>query len=353
VAAVLGVVVGLVLPLTAAPTGVAGTGSAVARPTGSAAAADVAPSARVDGAPLAAWTGGGLVSGTPTTYRAASDNFAQVGGCTFYASNSAAGAWCSAGGYHGTPQSLQAYLHGREFHYCRYFDIPNGFYLNAPPRPGGEYMLKGCFRDVDFTRPWGGQDVEIDIMSTFVEDGTDITLPAYMDRFWDHQADTNFYPVPRISIAPTFPARVGTYTFFHTYWFEALDNSERVQPRLNIPYNTLTEGTAHLRAEIDRVTIRPEPGEDEIDCGRAEIPFDPDADDAIPESEGGDQESDCWTVYDHSSADREKGTVSLRATAYWRVWVERQDGSTVPLGTYHFEASQRLPVAEVQTIVDW
>ena len=89
------------------------------------------------------------------------------------------------------------------------------------------------------------------------------------------------------------------------------------------------------------------------DCGDADIPFRFDIDDYVPVEEGGDQPSDCWFVYTHSSADENNGLIQMRATAHWQVHVENAAGATVlNLGSFFYEIDRRMAVAEVQSIVD-
>ena len=349
---------GVLLALVVAST--AGTASAADPPTARAAVSSVArtlvaPGTAVSASSAASWTAGGLIatSAPRTQAVSSSSGFVSVGGCTFYATSASAGAYCSSG-VPGDVVTLAEYLHGRPFVPCRYFPLPEGMYLNAPVQPGGEWRLKACFQNVDMQRSWGGRSVEVEIFQQFVRDGEEPELPDYMDAFWNFQADRNYYPIPRISFGPSNPARVGAYTYFWTTWVEALDNGKEAEPDYRIRYNT-GEGLMYLHATIHDVVIHPglvEMGP--IDCGKADVVFDVDASDAIPDSEGGSQPSECWTQYTHSTASRDDDTVQVRATAYWRVTVERPDGSVrASLGDFHYETNQRLAVAEIQTLTDW
>lgn len=306
------------------------------------------------------WTAGGLIETTaPPVSRAvaATSGFAQVGGCTFYASSSSTGGFCSAGGVTGVAQSLEAWLAGREFYPCRYTDLPEGMVVNAPAPDGGRWMLRACFEGFDLSQPWGGTDVKVEIRAQWVKDGNrgETVIPGYMEEFWDVQSSFNYYPLPRINTAPSTPFRVGTYSYFWATWVEALDSSQAAEPEFRIAYPTTTQGIVYLHAEIVNIRIRPGvEGMDPVDCGAADIPFEREAQDSIPRSEGGDQESDCWTVYEHSTATAERLSVPMEAEATWQVTVE--DGAGNPLadlGMPSYTMTQRISVAEVQTLTDW
>lgn len=317
----------------------------------------------ISGAPLSAWTAGGLIEPSGRSQFAASSEsgFGQVGGCVFYASSSSAGGYCATGGgITGPAQSLAAWLHGQEFYRCRFMPVPDGMYINAPDRPGGRWMLKACFQNYELSEPWGGRDTTVEIFIQFVKNDEDLsrppyTLPGYMEQFWDYQANRNYYPIPRISVGPKSYALVNTYTFFWTSWVDAIDSSKQVDPDYKIPYQTLTLGEVYLHAAIGKVTIHPGLQEmEKIECGKADVPFDPEASDYIPDSEGGDQPSECFTVYEHSTASRDEDTLQIRATAYWRVTVEDANGEILAdLGLHHYEADQRMAVAEVQTLTGY
>lgn len=318
------------------------------------------------------WTAGGLIdvdqaataplplgtqtqSQAPATSSAPGGGFAQVGTCTFYATSASAGGYCghSGGGSH--PPSLQAWLDGRPFVPCRFLPVPPGMVLNTGSAPGGTWMLKACFANWDPTEPWGGHDMIVDIYAQWVPDGTDISIPGYMLEFWSYAARTNFYPVPRISVGPTVPALVGTYTYFWATWVEAQDSAQPAKEDYRIAYDTGTAGTVYLHMKVHDVVVHPGiPEMDEVHCGLAKVAFDDSAADAIPRSEGGSQDSECWLRYEHSTAFHDTLTVLIHADAYWRVTVEDEGGRVLRnLGDFHYTAYQRLAVAEVQTLVDW
>lgn len=105
-----------------------GTGAAAARTDQSSLPALAGPGVA---APAAAtgWTAGGLITGVgaPRTAAMAPNGFAHVGGCVFYASSTYAGGYCPSGavGSGGPrPPSLRAWLDGREFTACRFFEFP-------------------------------------------------------------------------------------------------------------------------------------------------------------------------------------------------------------------------------------
>jgi hypothetical protein len=311
------------------------------------------------------WTAGGLIGANPGSFptqrltAGVSGNggpgFAQVGACTFYATGASAGGYCGAGYGGPHPPSLQAWLAGRPFIPCRYFDVPAGMVINAGSAPGGRWMLKACFEHVDPTQPWGGRNMIVDIFGEWVPDGKDIDIPGYMETFWSHVAHENFYPVPRISVGPTQPALVDTYTFFWASWVKAQDSTQPAEENYRIAYNTLTEGMVYLHMRVHDVVINPGvEGMDPVHCGIARKQFDTGAPDAIPRSEGGSQDSECWLRYAHSTAFRDNQTVTIHADAYWHVTVETPGGQVLrDLGDFHYAAYQRLGVAEVQTLVDW
>ncbi len=311
-----------------------------------------------------AWTAGGLIASGPVGSQAlgagapdvGGSGFAQVGACTFYATSASAGGYCGAGYGGASPPTLQAWLAGRPFIPCRYLEVPTGMVINGGAAPGGHWMLKACFANWDPQEPWGGRDLIVEIYGEWVRDGRDISIPGYMREFWAHAAQENFYPVPRISVGPTQPALVDTYTFFWTTWVKAQDSGQPAEENYRIPYNTLTQGTVYLHMRVHDVVIHPGiTAMDPVHCGLAAQEFDSSAPDAIPSSQGGSQRSDCWLMYTHSTAfNADTQTVQIRAEAYWHVTVETPDGQVLrDLGDFHYAAFQRLAVAEVQTLVDW
>lgn len=348
---------------SAATSGRSGAISAASAGGAPVAAARAARSpAAITGAPVSAWTAGGLISSPrPTTYEASSSGVGQYGGCTFYASSSSAGAYCAAGsGITGPTQSLQGWLGGRPFYKCKFTPVPDGMYLNVPQRPDGSWMLMVCFQHVDMSQPWGGADTSVDLFTHFVKHGAKLNqppykLPGYMEQFWDYQRSRNFYPVPRISVGPKSYALVNTYTFYWATWWDAIDSQQPAESDYTVDVNTLTAGTVKLHVRINEVTIYPgAPGLDPIPCGAADVPFQPQARDYIPAAEGGDQPSDCYTVYEHSSASLNDDLVQIRATTDWHVTVEDGGGNTVvDLGHYGYQAEQRLAVVEVQTLTGY
>lgn len=318
--------------------------------------------AAISGVPLSAWTAGGLISSPrPATYEASSSGVGHYGGCTFYASSSSAGAYCAAGsGVTGPAQSLQAWLGGRPFYKCKYTPVPDGMYLNVPQRPDGTWMLMVCFQNYDLSQPWGGADTSVDMFAHFVKHGAKLgeppyRLPGYMEQFWNYQSSRNFYPVPRISVGPKSYALVNTYTYYWATWWDAIDSQQPAESDYTVDVNTLTAGTVKLHVRINEVTIHPgQRGMDLVNCGAADVPFDPQARDYVPDAEGGDQPSDCYAVYDHSSASLDDDLVQIRATTDWHVTVEDGGGNAVvDLGHYGYQAEQRLAVAEVQTLTGY
>lgn len=337
------------------------TSSATTTPHAQSSRAPVSAAA-ISGAPVSAWTAGGLITATgPATFAASGSGVGQYGGCTFYASSSSAGAYCAAGnGVTGPAQSLRAWLGGKPFYQCKFTPVPDGMYLNVPPRPNGTWMLKVCFQDYDLSLPWGGADTSVELFAQFVKSGERLdqppyTLPGYMEQFWNYQTSRNFYPVPRISVGPKSYALVNAYTYFWTTWWDAIDSTKPAKSDYTVPVNTLTAGAVILHVRISEVTIHPGwPDMADINCGAADVPFDPHARDYVPRAEGGDQPSDCYTLYEHSSAPRDLQTVQIRATTDWHVTVEDGSGATIiDLGHFGYQAEQRLGVAEVQTLTGY
>ena len=321
-------------------------------------------SVQTAGPSTGAWTAGGLIGGVSqpaTSALSAGNGFASVGGCVFYASSTYAGGYCPSGGYSydgPQPPSLRKWLNGRAFTACRFTELPPGMVINAYEPPGGHFMLKTCLQGYDFARPWNDQHITVEIYAQWVPDEhfQEWThVDDWMETFWDVQSDKNYYPLPRISSGPSAPVRVGTYQYFWATWIAALNSREKAQPSFRVPYNTFTQGTVYLHAHLADFVIDPgQEGLEDVPCGQADVPFDPDARDSIPRSEGGDQESTCWTVYQHSSASEERGFVLIHGLATWRVTVENANGDVLAsLGDHSYTVKQRLAVGEVQTLNDW
>ncbi len=353
-------------PLTRALTAVVLTSACLVAASSAGSAGDAPPRHAVATADAAAtvrsssWTAGGLIdtSTAAPSPAVAPSGFAQVGGCTFYASSASAGGYCSSGGGSAIQApTLAAWLHGRTFYPCRFFPVPDGMVINAPSPNGGRWMLKACFTGFDLNRPWGGPDIHVEIAAQWVKDNEETRVPGdeYMDDFWSIQSDRNYYPLPRINYAPSTPFRVGNYSFFWATWVKALNSTKEARPEYRIPYNTTTQGTVWLHAKVENVRLYSGvEGSEPIDCGVANDAFDPNAHDAIPRSEGGDQESDCWTVFEHSTATEDRLTVQMRGQATWRVTVEDGSGQVLAnLGDFSYTVTQRLAVGEVQNLVDW
>lgn len=356
--------------LTLAAVGVVDSASAGARASAGQLSAVTEAPLRENAA--SSWTAGGLIDVDPRSIQVqrltapsdgvqsspatGSSGFAQVGACTFYATSASAGGYCG-GGYGGaSPPSLQAWLDGRPFIPCRFLDVPEGMVINSGSAPGGRWMLKACFENWDPTQPWGGRDMIVDILGEWVPDGKDISIPGYMLDFWAYAARQNYYPVPRISVGPTQPALVDTYTFFWATWVKAQNTDEPAEENYRIAYDTLTQGTVYLHMRVHDVVIYPGISEmDPVHCGIAKMEFDRSAPDAVPQSAGGTQRSECWLKYAHSTAfHTDTQTVMIHADAYWHVTIESPGGAVLSdLGDFHYSAFQRLGVAEVQTLVDW
>lgn len=336
---------------------------AAAAPSSAAAAPPVAASAGAQAAPAAApvgaYTAGGLVANgaaAPGPAAAAPSGFGSVGNCTFYATSALAGGYCLSGVAYGRPESLREWLGGRPFSYCRYVDVPEGMWLHVVyDKPGGRWMLKICIQNVDFSRPWGGTDTNLEVYTEWIPNGADIDIPDHMEQFWAVHDDRNYYPLPRITVGPTNTAYVGTYSYFWARWVKDWgDIGTTTEPEYRIPYRT-SGGTVYLHAWITDLTF--DPGRPDMEpkrCGRAETSFQYDLDNYVPIEEGGEQPSTCWFVYTHSSADNEEmGTVKARATANWRVQVEDAAGNPrLDLGAHFYEVDRRIAVAEIQSIVD-
>lgn len=230
--------------------------------------------------------------------------------------------------------------------------------VNAYEPPGGHFMMKTCLQGYDFAQPWGGQHISVEVYAQWVpNDKYDewTHVDPWMEDLWDKVSARNYYPLPRIGSGPSAPVRVGTYQYFWATWIKALNGSEETQPSFRKPYATLSQGTVFLHARLHDLVIDPGgEGMDDIPCGQADVPFDPEARDTVPRSEGGDQPSSCWTVYEHSSANQDRGFVLLKGVATWRVTVEDAAGNELArLGDFTYTVSQRLAVGEVQPLTDW
>jgi hypothetical protein len=336
----------------------------------SAGAASAAPSPRATGSLVRAaapttsgWTAGGLISGVSQPATSAlppSNGFATVGGCVFYAASTYAGGYCPSGGYSydgPQPPSLRKWLNGRAFTACRFTELPLGMVVNAYEPPGGHFMLKTCLQGYDFAQPWNAQHITVEIYAQWVPDEHVhqwTHVDPWMNEFWDVLSEKNYYPLPRISSGPSAPVRVGTYQYFWATWVKALNSRQETEPSFDIPYATFSSGTVTLHAQLADFTIDPgQKGLDDIPCGQADVPFDPNARDSVPRSEGGDQSSSCWTVYQHSSASEERGFVLIHGLATWHVTVERGGNVLADLGDHSYTVKQRLAVGEVQTLNDW
>lgn len=362
-AAILGAVLVAVLspPVHATAPEIATAGPNVLAPelASIAAAQPAAPrSATTD---LSSYTAGGLVPSTAAPGPAAEPvpAFGQVGNCTFYATPSQAGGYCISALGNGRPQSLREWLDGRPFVYCRYENIPEGMALKVKEKPGGRWLLKICIQDVDFSQPWGGRDTHLEVYSQWVEYGREIRIPPHMEQFWDVQDQRNYYPLPRIMVGPTQQAIVNTYTYYWPEWVESFDVPpgeplQETEPRYRVPYILDDGQRVYLIAEISDLVFYPgRPAMQEKHCGDATTEFRYDIEGEVPVEEGGTQPSRCWFIYDHSSANGEKGTVRVRATAHWQVRVEYADGSVaLRLADQAYQIAQRVVIAEVQSNVD-
>jgi hypothetical protein len=322
----------------------------------------------VAGVASTGWTAGGLVSGVsaPRTSVAPAASggggLATVGGCVFYATSSSAGGYCPSGGVSGggQPESLAHYLHdaGVPWTPCRFFPLPEGMTINHDEPPGGHFMIKACLTHVDLSQPWGGPNVDVVIYVQWVPDDKRDDwvnhVPPQIQTLWGEIGQGNYYPLPRIGSGPASPVRVGSYQYFWTTWVQALDSSKEAQPNFDITYNTFTRGQVTLHAQLVDFEIDPgQEGLDKVDCGLADVPFDPDRSDTVPRSEGGSQPSDCWTVYQHSSAGEENEVVKLTGKATWHVDVRQGGAVLADLGRHSYTVSQRLAVGEVQPLTDW
>jgi hypothetical protein len=336
---------------------------AAAAPSAAApAVAAASPSAVTAAVDLSSYTAGGLVDTAslpqgpaPLSAPGSASGFGSYGGCAFYATSALAGGYCLDGSVYQAPESLAQWLDGRRFDNCRWVPVPEGMAINAQEKPGGEWMLKICIQNVDFNSPWGGTDTRLEVFQQWIQDGTDVSVTPTMQEFWDVVGERNYYPLPRMLVGPTQKAYVGTYTYFWAEWFEHENWTDegRTIPYYRIPYQT-GGGQVFLEASLTGLTIHP--GQDDLepkDCGDAEIPFRFDIDDYVPVEEGGEQPSECWFVYSHSSASEDHGMIRVRATASWQVHVENAAGDVVlNLGDYFYEIDRRIAVAEVQSIVD-
>ncbi len=315
----------------------------------------------------AGWTAGGLVSGVSAPRTAAvtassgGSGIATVGGCVFYATSSSAGGYCPSGGTAtGVPESLQHFLHrhGVPFTPCRFFPLPEGMVINHEEPPGGHFMIKACLSHVDLEKPWGGPNVDVVIYVQWVpkdkkQQWVD-NVPQPIKDLWGEIGQGNYYPLPRIGSGPASPVRVGSYQYFWTTWVQAIDSSKSAEPNFDFDYNTFTQGTVTLHAELASFVI--DPGQDglpDIPCGKADVPFDPNERDTVPRSEGGSQPSECWTVYQHSSSSEENEVVKLTGKATWHVEVRQGGQQLADLGLHSYTVRQRLAVGEVQPLTDW
>ena len=320
-------------------------------------------SVQTAGPSTGAWTAGGLIGGVSqpaTSALSAGNGFASVGGCVFYASSTYAGGYCPSGGYSydgPQPPSLRKWLNGRAFTACRFTELPPGMVINAYEPPGGHFMLKTCLQGYDFARPWNDQHITVEIYAQWVPDEhfQEWThVDDWMETFWDVQSDKNYYPLPRIS--PVLGAGPGRHL---PVLLGHLDRGAQ-QPREGAAFVPGSLQHVHPGHRLParpsgRLRDRPRPGGSRgrpLRPGRRALR--PDARDSIPRSEGGDQESTCWTVYQHSSASEERGFVLIHGLATWRVTVENANGDVLAsLGDHSYTVKQRLAVGEVQTLNDW
>lgn len=336
-----------------------------------------AVAAEPDPHPVRLPTAGGLVqdvgadlvrvASTPHPATAGSgigDGYATVGNCSFYASNSMAGGYCYNGYYGKVPPTFEKWVHRHrhskhpDFWECKMVR-PGLLHMTTKKRPGEHLMLKVCAENIDENEPWGGRNIRFRMSKAWVEDGRDVTTPGWQQVFWEVQAARHPYPFPHIAMGPQYPASVGTYTYFWAEWVNAVDKSEveKAKPHQRSRYYAGPGyGYVFLDAQVTDVAI--DPGQDlpVQHCGVALTEYDFDAPDAIPQSEGGSQESDCWTRYRHSSA-TDKDGIPLTATVHWKVTIQRPDGTVIaPLGTFSYEVTENVHVVEVQPEVrtdDW
>ncbi len=338
-----------------------------------AAAAPTAPATGVDAPAPSGATAGGLVQPTTADPSAlvglanaprqgaagGGDGYAEIGNCSFYASNSMTGAVCTERyGFGRDPISFKKWVwqhrHEKhpEFWKCKYIPPPKG--MHPTRRPGQHLMLKICASDIDENRPWGGIHVKFRMYKVWIDNGFDWHTPGWQETFWRVQSRRHPYPIPRIQSGPTYPALVGTYTYFWARWVEAINTTTPAKPDLTYgPYWTGGRyGEVYIHSRVTDLVLHPGRDLPKRHCGRAMKPFDYNAPDAIPRSEGGSQPSKCYVTYEHSSATGRVRMVKIAATVHWRVTIEDAEGNVIqPLGNFQFSVYQGLPVAEVQTEV--
>jgi hypothetical protein len=256
-----------------------------------------------------------------------------------------------------------------EYHRCRYYDIPTG--MKAPVnKPGpGEYYLRACISEIEWDEPFGG-DPKVTLAMVFVpETEPDPTEwdPTPLDDFLWNQVRQN-YPVPFMTTWPTKIPRVNVPTWFDFRWLD-----EDLETAAHGPYAGNQNGGPYLelaasgvtmiaRAEAIRVEpqIRDSKGNlmDPVECEVPPVSYDQDAD-PTPD----DQRSDCFTLFEHSSAAAEELTPDdvplpprdpnyplpmyvVNVAVDWHVTMSAGD-ETRDLGTHTFTAYQQIPVTEV------
>jgi hypothetical protein len=300
---------------------------------------------------------------------AADGGYDSLGSCAGYATNVGVGIYCNE--LSGGPlPALEDRFPGVGYTTCRFYDIPVGMKAPANEPGPGKYYLRACLDGVDLSDPLGG-DPRVTLGFDFVgEDEPDPTDwdPTPVDEILWSQVSQN-YPTPFATNWPFKIPRVNAPTWFEFRWLD-----EDLQTAAQGPYAGNENGGPFLEigaagvtltAEADEIRIVPQIQDpegsglvDDVTCEVPPLRYDRDAE-PTPEA----QDSNCFVVFEHSSAAAEELTPDdvplppedpdypipmyvIDIEVDWNVTMTAGAESR-NLGTHTFVAHQALPVSEV------
>lgn len=284
--------------------------------------------------------------------------------CVAYATGQGMGSYCvSAGG--GDAASLQERFGNlkQDFDNCRYEPPPAGTQAPFNPDPEkGKWWLSTCLYGIDWESFDGNPSVSIYFV--WLENDFDTTYQetGLSEFLWRQVRATTQFPVPFTNLEPTPTPRVGVPAFFTFSWIDpktnkALSQGEYSDNPRGGPFVRVDNGVMEMEARASNITVDPQQeGMNDVDCGEGNPGYDL----TIPAEKYKTQDSDCYLIFNRSSAvAREKSTVDIRGslgdvylaevTVTWDVRYRERDGEWQRLGDgFDMVASQPIRVREVQ-----